>query len=90
MPAEEIEVLRERARQARVIAAQMSDKTAAAGLVRYAEEFEARAVALEAVETLPPAAAIPSGEPPIAHAGAALKPTAPEPETMAERPENSD
>src|ERR1051325_3693118 len=75
MPAEdEIAILLERARVAREIAAQISDRAAANGLLRYAEEYEAKASALEAQTTLPLAATIPSGEPSIARAGAALKP----------------
>src|SRR5947199_10356728 len=73
--------MRERAAQAREIAAQISDRAAAKGLLRYAEEYEAKALALERETTVPAAAAIPSGEPPIARAGAALKPEAPHCET---------
>ncbi|HSC17733.1 MAG TPA: hypothetical protein VLC74_02360 [Rhizomicrobium sp.] len=78
MPDEdEIAILREKAREARLVAAMISDKEAAQGLVRFAEEYEARAAALEAEVTLPPPAAIPSGEPPVAQAGVALKPDLP-------------
>ena len=84
MPDEnEIAILREKAREARLVGGMISDKEAAQGLVRFAEEHEARAAALEAEAmlpppaTLPPPAAIASGEPPIAQAGAAPKPDAP-------------
>jgi hypothetical protein len=76
----EIASLGERARSARYAAFRISDVEAAAGLKRYAEKLEERADALEAPTTLPPAAAIPSGEPPITQAAAALKTeTPPEP-----------
>ena len=82
----EIANLRERARSARYVAHQITDSEAAAGLMRYSAELESRADALEAKYTLPPAATVPSGEPPIAEAMAALKPEAlPEPAT--EKPE---
>jgi|SRR5215469_1472845 len=81
----EITDLRERARRARYVAWQISDKEAAAGLMRYAEDLEMRASALEAENTLPPSAAVPSGEPPISEAVAALKPeTPPAPESASE------
>ena len=82
MPDEkEIAILRERAAQARKLALAVTDQQAAAGLLRYAEEQEAKASELEGIPVLPSAAAIPSGEPSIAHAGAALKPEVPlEPE----------
>ena len=74
----EIAALRARAVSARDVAQQLSDQEAASGLGRYAEELESRAAALEA--PLPPAAAIPSGEPSIVGAGANFKPqTLPEP-----------
>ena len=73
----EIAILRERAAQARNLALAVTDQAAAAGLLRYAEEEEAKATELEGIPVLPSAAAIPSGEPPIAHAGAALKPDVP-------------
>lgn len=70
----EIADLRERARRARYVAHHINDNEAAQGLRRHAEELECRADALAAKYTLPAAAAIPSGEPPIAEAAAALKP----------------
>ena len=72
----QIELLLEHARQAREIAKLISNEEAAAGLIQHAEEYEAQAAQLDddAIPTLPAAAAIPSGEPPIAHAAAALKP----------------
>ena len=79
MPDEdEIAILRELAKHARQVAGQIDDQQAVAGLLRYAEAQEARARELESATVLPPAAAIPSGEPPIAHAGAALKPELPD------------
>jgi hypothetical protein len=74
MPDEdEIAVLREYAARAREVAKVISNQEAADGLLRYAEQQEAKADELEDMPVLPPAAAIPSGEPPIARAGAALK-----------------
>jgi|SRR5579862_6477430 len=87
----EIADLRERARRERFVAHKISDIEAAKSLMRYAEQLEAKADQLEAKYTLPPAATVPSGEPPITEAMAALKPeTAPalEPEcTTAAKPE---
>lgn len=84
----EIANLRERARRARYVIHHISDKQAADGLKRHAEELEARADALAAKYTLPEAATVPSGEPPIAEAMAALKTeAAPEPEPPDEKPE---
>jgi len=74
MAYDKVAALRALAAQSREVATQISDKVAAAGLVRYAEECEAQATDLETLPTLPPAAAIPSGEPPVARSGAALKP----------------
>lgn len=71
------EVLRDKAQAARRLASEMNDALAARHLLQYAESLEARIEALEAAPELPPAAAIPSGEPPIARAGAALKPEVP-------------
>lgn len=69
--------LRERARKARYVAWNISDKRGAGELVRHAQELEAKADALEARYTLPPAATVPSGEPSIVQAAAALKPERP-------------
>jgi hypothetical protein len=69
--------LREKAMAARRLAADIDDAMAAKSLLSYAATLEERIKELEATPTLPPAAAIPSGEPPIAHAGAALKPEVP-------------
>ena len=83
----EIAHLREQARRTRYVISQINDNEARAGLKRYAEETESKADALEAKYTLPPAAAEPSGEPPIAEAMAALKlETAPEPESTSDAP----
>jgi hypothetical protein len=57
----------------RRLAADINDGMAAKSLLNYAASLEARIKELEDTPTLPSAAAIPSGEPPIAHAGAALK-----------------
>ncbi len=65
--------MRERAIQARRLAHSVNDAQAVAGLLRYADEQDAKANELAATPVLPAAAAIPSGEPPIARAGAALK-----------------
>jgi hypothetical protein len=70
---EDVAILRERALHARTIARSITDPVAMNGLLHYAEELEAKARELEEVPVLPEAAAIPSGEPPIARAGAALK-----------------
>ena|SRR5579862_7463296 len=85
----EIADLRERARRERFVAHKISDTEAAESLMRYAEKLETKADQLEARYTLPPAATVPSAEPPITEAMAALKQeTAPEPETAtAEKPE---
>ncbi|HEX3429880.1 MAG TPA: hypothetical protein VHT03_03260 [Rhizomicrobium sp.] len=90
----EIAALREQARRSRSLIPQVSDKAGSDWLAQRAEELEARADALEAKYTLPAAASVPSGEPPITEAMAALKPEAvpepePEPETpaAAEKPE---
>lgn len=78
---EKIAQLRKLAKHAREVAGMISDKGAARSILRHAEEYESEAAALEAQTTLPPAACVASGEPPIARAGAALKPEAPpEPE----------
>jgi hypothetical protein len=74
---DESELLREQAGQARELAGTISDGAAVAGLLRYAEQLEAQADELEAKPVLPNAAAVPSGEPSIGRAGAALKPEAP-------------
>ena len=74
---DDVSVLRERAVQARKLGKSINEEAAIAGLVRYAEELEAKADASEAVSVLPEAAAIPSGEPSIPYAGAALKPGVP-------------
>lgn len=73
----DVSALREFAKQARELAKNINDTEAVAGLLRYAEEQERKATELEATPVLPDAAAIPSGEPAIARAGAALKPQAP-------------
>ena len=79
---DEASILRERAAHAREIAKQINHPEAVRGLLHFAEEKEAKAAALEAASVLPVAATIPAGEPPIARAGAALKPPAqPEPES---------
>lgn len=65
----QISELRARARGARCVAQQVSDKEAARGLLRYADELETRADFLEAEEAGPAA--------PVDHAGAALKPEQP-------------
>lgn len=70
---EDIAILRERAAHARVLASAIADPVAVDGLVRYAEQLEGKAQELDVAPVLPDAAAVPSGEPPIAHAGAALK-----------------
>lgn len=73
---DDCELLREQAEQARKLAGNINDKAAVAGLLRYAEQLEAQANELDATPVLPVAAAVPSGEPSIAHAGVALKPEA--------------
>ena len=79
---DEAAIYRERAAHAREIAKQINHPEAVRGLLHFAEEQEAKAAALEAAAVLPVAATIPAGEPPIARAGAALKPPAePEPES---------
>lgn len=81
----DIYALRELAKHARELAKRIRDSEAVRGLLRYAAEQEAKADQLEAAPVLPAAAAIPSGEPPIARAGAALKTEVlPEPDTPAE------
>jgi hypothetical protein len=81
----EIEALREQARRSRALMRQSSDQ--AGWLKQRTEELEAKADALEARYALPPAAAVPSGEPPIAEAAAALKPETPgEPESASDAP----
>ena len=83
----EIVEIREQARRSRVLMHQVSDQDGARWLKQRAEELEARADALEAKYVLPPAAAIPSGEPAIAEAAVALKPqTPPEPESTSDAP----
>lgn len=71
--------LREKAQTARQLASELDDALAAKHLRQYAESLEAQIAKLESEPELPPAAAIPAGEPPIARAGAALKPETPEP-----------
>jgi len=68
--------LRDKARAARQLASEMDDGMAVKNLLAYADTLEERAKEVEGTATLPPAATIPSGEPPIAHAAAALKPEA--------------
>lgn len=85
----EIADLRERARRARYVAHQITDLEAAKGLKRHSEELETRADALEAKYTLPLAAAVPSGEPPITEAAAALKSETP-PEAKSDSDPSSD
>ena len=77
----EVTKLREQARRSRVLMHQISDREGARWLKERAEELEARADSLEAKYVLPPAAAVPSGEPAITEAMAAMKPeTAPDPQ----------
>jgi hypothetical protein len=83
--------LREKAVAARRLAAEIDDAMAAKSLLAYAASLEARLEDSESTPVLPPAAAIPSGEPPIAHAGAALKPELPpEPPQDPQVPAESD
>jgi hypothetical protein len=73
----DVSALREFAKHARELAKRINDKEAVAGLLQYAEQQEAKAAEIEAITVLPDAAAIPSGEPTIARAGASLKSEAP-------------
>jgi hypothetical protein len=83
----EIAKIREQARRSRGLIHQVSDQEGARWLKQRAEELEAKADALEAKCILPPAAAIPSGESPIAEAAATLKSeTPPEVESTSEPP----
>ena len=81
---DEIRRLLDRARSVRKVSDETQDGLLRRSILNHAGELENRAKALEAqVQTLPPAAAIPAGEPPIAHSGVALKPEValePEPE----------
>lgn len=81
--------LRERARRARYVAWNVSDKHASNELIRHAQELEGRADALEARYILPPAATVPSGEPPIVQVAAALKPERPLEPTPGSAPDPS-
>ena len=84
----EIADLREEARRKRYLIPHVSDREGANWLKQRAEEAEAKADTLEAKYILPPAATVPSGEPPITEAAVALKPVAaPEPESLPEKPE---
>jgi hypothetical protein len=59
MAYDSVSVLRDLAKQSREIANLISDKTAAAGLRRYAEECDAKAAAVEGKAPLPPEIAVP-------------------------------
>jgi hypothetical protein len=66
---DDVAYFREIAKHARKLAEHVKDAEAVAGLLRYAEAQEVKARKFDAMPILPPAAALPSGEPPIAEQG---------------------